>query len=190
MATPPEPIVTPPTGGAGTQLNEHGYPDATPVADMATEHQAAYWKHFARKHEARANAAPTADELEALRTAAAELATRKAFELTETQRAQAEKDAAETARITAERERDTARTDLLRLTVAADKGLTTAQAGRLQGSTKEELEADADALKAMFGTTAPVGPQRPVHQHGGSAPRPSTSVSDGEARYKAQHGTN
>ncbi|HEY9522557.1 MAG TPA: hypothetical protein VIR33_04910 [Thermopolyspora sp.] len=37
-----------------------------------------------------------------------------------------------------------------RLEVAAAKGLTPAQAARLQGSTREELEADADQLRALF----------------------------------------
>lgn len=39
----------------------------------------------------------------------------------------------------------------LRLRVASAKGLTEAQAKRLQGSTKEELEADADDLLETFG---------------------------------------
>ncbi len=38
----------------------------------------------------------------------------------------------------------------LRLEVAAEKGLTPAQAKRLVGATKEELEADADELLASF----------------------------------------
>lgn len=43
------------SGGAGTEsaLNEYGYPDKTPVAEMPTDQQAAYWKHQARKHEDR-----------------------------------------------------------------------------------------------------------------------------------------
>lgn len=39
-----------------------------------------------------------------------------------------------------------------RLEVAIDKGLTAAQAKRLVGSTKEELEADADELLETFGS--------------------------------------
>lgn len=38
---------------ADPTLNEHGYPDKTPVADMPAEQQAAYWKHQSRKHEDR-----------------------------------------------------------------------------------------------------------------------------------------
>jgi hypothetical protein len=48
---------------------------------------------------------------------------------------------------------------LLRLEVAADKGLPSELAARLQGSTAKELAADADKLLALFeakGTTAPV----------------------------------
>jgi hypothetical protein len=37
-----------------------------------------------------------------------------------------------------------------KLEVAAAKGLTPAQAARLQGSTREELDADADQLKELF----------------------------------------
>lgn len=49
-------------------------------------------------------------------------------------------------------ERAVAETEVraLRLEVAAEKGLTPAQAKRLVGSTREELEADADELVATF----------------------------------------
>lgn len=55
------------------------------------------------------------------------------------------------ARAAAEKERDEARSEALRLTVAFEKGLTPAQAKRLTGSTREELEADADELLDLFG---------------------------------------
>lgn len=42
---------------ASPTLNEHGFPDATPVAEMTQEQQTAYWRHKARKHEK--NAKPT-----------------------------------------------------------------------------------------------------------------------------------
>ncbi|MFD9205977.1 hypothetical protein ACFVZM_06815 [Streptomyces sioyaensis] len=183
----------PATGGGGNapKLNEHGFPDATPVVDMAPEHQAAYWKHHARKHEQRANAAPDAAELETLRSAAAELAERKKAELTDAERIQAEKTAADDARTVAERERDEARAELLRVRVAADKGLTVEQAARLRGSTKEELEADADELKKLFTPSAGDGNQGGAHRSGGargsdvggSAP----SVSTGEELYRQRN---
>jgi hypothetical protein len=52
----------------------------------------------------------------------------------------------------------------LRLEVAAEKGLTAAQAAWLSGSTKEEIAAKADELKAAFPTTAPAA--------GGTSPIP------------------
>lgn len=50
----------------------------------------------------------------------------------------------------AEQRAATAEARAMRLEVAHDKGLTSAQANRLVGSTKEELEADADELLAQF----------------------------------------
>lgn len=51
----------------------------------------------------------------------------------------------------AEKDRDKAQGDLLRVTVGIEKGLTPKQAARLQGSTKEEIEADADEILETFG---------------------------------------
>ena len=181
-------------GNQGPQLNEHGYPDATPVADMAPEQAAAYWKHQSRKHEARANAVPTATELETLRAAAAELATRKAAEMSETQRLQAEADTAKAEAAQAKADAVKAAADVLRLSVAASKSLTPEQAARLQGSTREELEADADALKALFapagtgngtGTAPRSGGNRGNDVNGG---KPTTAT--GAELYRARHGKN
>ncbi len=86
----------------------------------------------------------------------------------------------------AERRADEAESRILRLEVAAAKGLTPAQAKRLVGGTKEELEADADELVATFGPpkggdtggdkedeqvrrTDPTGRPRP-HLEGGGDP--------------------
>ncbi|WP_228973391.1 hypothetical protein [Streptomyces sp. DH12] len=188
MSTPPEPV-TPPAPQT-PQVNEHGYPDNTPTADMTPEHQVAYWKHHARKHEAAAKSAPDAAELERLRAAEAELATRKAAEMTDAQRIQAEKDAAEAARQAAERERDEARAETLRIRVAADKGLTPAQAERLRGSTKEELEADAEALLTAFGVVQGGTPTPPPRVGGprGNDVKPTTTVTAGAERYRQKHG--
>ncbi|MFJ3248314.1 hypothetical protein [Streptomyces sp. NPDC086782] len=181
-------------GGGGSSVNEHGYPDATPVADMTSEHQVAYWKHHARKHEAAAKAAPDAAELERLRAADAELATRKAADLTETERLQKERDDAAAEAATAKAERDAAARKALVLEIAADKGLTAAQAARLQGSTKEELEADADALKALFGATGNDGQggnSGGSSRSGGSRGSDvggTTTVTAGAERYRQKHG--
>jgi hypothetical protein len=180
-------------GGGGPQVNEHGYPDNTPTADMTPEHQAAYWKHHARKHEQRANAAPDAVELERLRAAEAELNTRKAADLTETQRLQAEKDAAEAARVAAEAARDAAVAAALRVQVAAEKGLSPAQADRLRGSTKEELEADAEALKAAFGPPQGGGhgaANRSGGPRGSDAGGGAKTTATGAELYRQRHGKN
>lgn len=175
-------------GGGGTSVNEHGYPDATPVAEMAVEHQAAYWKHHARKHEAAVKAGPDAAELERLRAADAELKNRQAADLSETERLQKERDDALAAAETARAEAATATAASLRMQVAADKGLTTAQAARLQGSTKEELEADADALVALFPATQGTPPPLRAGGPRGGDVGGSSTVASGAERYRAKHG--
>ncbi|MGW2950791.1 hypothetical protein [Streptomyces eurythermus] len=178
-------------GGGGTAVNEHGYPDGKPVAEMEPAHQVAYWKHHARKHEQRANSAPDAAELERLRAAEAELAQRKAADMTETERLQAAADAAKAEAEAAKAVAATATAELLRTRVAADKQLTPAQATWLQGSTKEELEASADRLLADFGASGGDGGSGGAHRSGG--PRggdvgAAKSVSAGADRYRAKHG--
>ncbi|MEV4939552.1 hypothetical protein [Streptomyces zaomyceticus] len=179
-------------GGNTPQVNEHGYPDNTPTADMSPEHQVAYWKHHARKHEQRANAGPDEAELTRLRARDAALKAVEDEQLTETQRIQAEKDAADAARMAAETARDAALADALRIRVAAEKGLTPAQAERLRGSTKEELEADADALKELFGSPAPHNNPNPgAHRSGGNRGPDvggSKTTESGAERYRQRHG--
>lgn len=94
------------------------------------------WKAEARKHEARAkeNAA-----------AAAKLA-----ELEEAQKTESQKltDRA----VAAEKERDAARLDALRVRVGAAKNLPADMIDRLRGDTEDELSADADRLAAHLKT--------------------------------------
>jgi len=96
-----------------------------------------------------------------------------------------EKLAAELEQIKAEAAQE--RLGRLRLEVATSKGLTAQQAARLQGSTPEELEADADALLALFPTT----PDAPQGRRGDPAQgaRPggtSGGIQSGAARYEAR----
>ncbi|WP_030962695.1 hypothetical protein [Streptomyces sp. NRRL S-378] len=180
-------------GGGAPAVNEHGYPDATPIASMSVEHQLAYWKHQSRKHEAAVKASPDAAELERLRAADAELTTRKTAELTETQRLQAEKDAAEAARAAAEATAATATAELLRTKVAASKQLTPAQAAWLQGSTQEELEASADRLLADFGTPQggnQGGNVRSGGPRGSDAGGGAKTTATGAELYRLRHGKN
>ncbi|WP_413600842.1 hypothetical protein [Curtobacterium sp. Curtsp57] len=64
-----------------------GFPANTPVAEMTQEQQLAYWKHQSRKHERRADERKDYDQL---RAAADELATLKAANQTEAEKALAE----------------------------------------------------------------------------------------------------
>lgn len=61
----------------------------------------------------------------------------------------------------AEKKAQEAELRALRLEVAADKGLKPAQAKRLVGTTKEELEADADELLETFGQANDDGKGKP-----------------------------
>ncbi|OSC76557.1 hypothetical protein B5180_01910 [Streptomyces sp. BF-3] len=174
-------------GGGAPQLNEHGYPDNTPWRDMSPEHSSAYWRHHSQKWEATAKAAPDSTELERLRAADEELKKRQAADLTETERITAEKATAEAAAATARAEADAAVRKALLLEVAMSKSLTPAQAARLQGSTKEELEADADALLKDF---APVGGST-THRVGGdrgSDVGNAGGVTSGAERFRQKHG--
>lgn len=51
----------------GPALNEHGFPDKTPVKDMTEGQQAAYWRHQARKHEDRVKGMADYDAIRAER---------------------------------------------------------------------------------------------------------------------------
>lgn len=64
-------------------------------------------------------------------------------------KSEVEKLRGQVAQLTKDAEAATARAD--RFEVAAEKGLTPAQARRLVGSTREELEADADAMRSELG---------------------------------------
>lgn len=79
--------------------------------------------------------------------------------------------------------------DNLRLQVALEKGLTGDRAeliARLQGSTKEELAADADKLLALLAPGAPAEPQppRPNPAQGASATGPGGTPQLSEADVK------
>ncbi|GAA1064664.1 hypothetical protein [Streptomyces asiaticus] len=184
-------------GGNTPTVNEHGFPDNTPVAEMEPTHQAAYWKHHARKHEARANAAPDADELKRLRERDELLKQRETADMSDADRLKAEADAARAEADAAKAAAATATAELLRVQVASAKSLTPAQAAWLQGSTKEELEASADKLLADFGGTGQGG----SNNGGGSGaraggPRGSdvgdtkTTTATGAELYRQRHGKN
>lgn len=84
--------------------------------------------------------------------------------------------------------RERSEAESLRLRVATAKGLTEAQARRLQGSTQEELEADADDLIKSFGgkkddsDAKPSGRNREALKPGASNEDDDTEVSAEEAQ--------
>lgn len=78
---------------------------------------------------------------------------------------------------------------LLRYEVAADKGLDLAAAKRLQGSTREEIEADAADWIARWGSGAGSGQTPPPDP--GQGPRPNqkeSSFAQGTERARARFG--
>lgn len=109
-------------------------PDDTSDDAVDWKAEAEKWKALSRKHEGQAKA--NAD------------AAKKLSEIEESDKSEAQKAADKAAK--AEKRAEEAELRALRLEVAADKGLTPAQARRLMGSTKEELDADADDLLASF----------------------------------------
>jgi DNA-binding helix-hairpin-helix protein with protein kinase domain len=81
---PPDPAPAPPAPPAPPAEPATGFPADTPVAEMTTEQQAAYWKDKARKHEARANARGDYDDIKAK---AAELDKIREQQMSETEKA-------------------------------------------------------------------------------------------------------
>lgn len=117
--------------------------ETTPEVDYQAE--AEKWKALAKKHETRAKAnadkAKRLDDLEESSKSELEKATARA-------------EAAEKALTEARSESD-------RAAVALSKGLTPTQAKRLVGSTREELEADADDLLADLKADKATPPSAP-----------------------------
>lgn len=76
----------------------------------------------------------------------------------------------------AEAKKERARAD--RLEVAMEKGLTPAQAKRLQGETKEDLEADADEILELFGGPK-AGDEDEDEDEGRTAPKSKVRLTNG-----------
>lgn len=97
-----------------------------------------------------------------------------------------EKLAAELEQLKAENQQE--RLGRIRLEVATAKGLTPAQAARLQGTTTEELEADAKALLELFPQTTPDAPKGPRGDPAQGARPGGTSggIQSGAAKYEAR----
>jgi hypothetical protein len=126
-----------------------------------------FWKSKAREQEKRAK--DNAD------------AARRLAEIEEASKTEAQKAADRLA--TAEKSAADATAALARLEVALDKGLTPSQAKRLVGTTREELEADADELLKDIGDAARPRAPKPDPTQGRA---PSTTPLDPRAADIAQ----
>lgn len=112
-----------------------------------------------------------------LKAQAAKLAEIEDAQKTEQQRLTERADQEAQARSAAEQRAQELEVQLLRQKVAIAKGLTPAQAGRLQGSSEEEIAADADELLAAFTAASPQTPARtPVAQLQPGAIPPGSAV--------------
>lgn len=173
----------------GPKLNEHGFPDQTPVKDMATEHQVAYWKHQARKHEERASRAADYDAVKAERDAL------KAKAQSPDERAAAEKLANERSAGKAE-----ATAELAPKLVAAE--IKAAAAGRITAETLAALtagidatkfltpsgEVDADKVQQLVDGLAPKDDKKwPDTGQGRRQQQKATGLSAGRDLYAARH---
>jgi hypothetical protein len=83
---------------------------------------------------------------------------------------------------------DGAELKALKYEVAADKGIDLKLAGRLNGSTKAELEADADNLKALLGAK-PGSPKPDSSQGKGGDGVKATGVAAGRDLFRDTHPT-
>lgn len=138
-------------GGGGSSSDDDGDDDEGDVtegrkapADMTPEEQARFYKRQMRQLDRKLKTAPRSDEVEELRKAKAELDQIKQSQLSDSEKAVARAE-------TAEKKLAELEPKLLRLEVAYEKGLPSKLAKRLTGSTRAELEADADDLLEEFG---------------------------------------
>lgn len=124
------------------EVGPDGYPLDTPVADMAPEEQAAYWRSQAKKHEktSKAFGKYTPAEVKAMASRLAEI---EDSSKTEEERL-AERIAA------AEQRAQSAEGRYARLMAAASHDIPADLMDYIGGSTEEEIEASAEALGAAL----------------------------------------
>lgn len=123
----------------------------TPDTPPDTGDEAAKWKALAKKHE---------NEAKKLR--------KERDDLDNAGKSELEK-AADRA-TDAEKRASASEARALRLEIAAEKGLSAKQAGRLVGESREDLEADADSLLEEFGGKPTPGGRPTENLRGGNEP--------------------
>lgn len=117
-----------------------------------------------------------------LKAAADELAKIKDGEKTELQRLQDQFATESQARQEAESKALAAELERTKISIAAAKGIPITSAGRLTGTTAEEIEADADKFLADFGPKTPL----PNPQQGNGGGGQARSVEAGAAMFAAR----
>lgn len=136
---------------------------AEPEFKVKNEDGTDNWQELARKWERQAKKnADAAREVEMLRPKAQQFDALEAASKTDLERAQAQADALQQELATTQRQ-------ALIASVALDKGLPANLARRLQGESREDLEADADELMSQFGTTSTTRAPAPDRSQGSSA---------------------
>lgn len=169
-------------------VNEHGFPDKTPVKDMSDAQQAAYWRHQSRKHEDRVKSMGDYDALKAERDdlkAKHQTADEKALEAAKKEALEAGA-ASERAKIAP------------RLVAAEFKS---ANAGRIPADRLSAIldgldpakfltsagEVDADKVQQYVDGIAPAGGKWPDMGQGRRQQQKAAGVEAGRALFDARH---
>ncbi|WP_102508109.1 hypothetical protein [Sanguibacter massiliensis] len=175
--------------GGEPKVNEHGFPDATPVKDMTEGQQAAYWKHQARKHEDRVKTMSDYETLKAERDAL------KAKHLTDDEKAL---DAATTS--AAEKARAEVRSEYAARLVTAE--FRAANSGRIPADKLAAVldgieptkfltadgEVDTDKVQTFVDGIAPAKSEKwPDMGQGRRSQGDSKSVAAGRDLYSSRH---
>lgn len=156
---------------------DRSFPQGTPLEQMTTEQQVAYWRHHARKHEQRAAQAPTAEQLAELQAKAARLDEVERAQMSELEKATA-KIADLEAKVTA------AGLTEMRRQACRDAGLPESDHVFLSGATTAAAAKEmAEQLKQR---SAPTGA---THDQGVRRTAPTSGREQGLAEAQRRFGT-
>jgi alanyl-tRNA synthetase len=194
---PPDPAPAPPAPPAAPVEPATGFPADTPVAEMTTEQQAAYWKHQSRKHEERAR---SREDYDAVKAKAAELDRIKAEQMTEQEKAvtKAREEALAEGKRQAMTDLATKYTRAMLDTALTSRGKSPEQVNTLLRHVNFESyvangEPDTDAIAAYADSIAgPVtggGQGRADHGQGARGQQgKATGLEAGAAMFRERHG--
>jgi DNA-binding helix-hairpin-helix protein with protein kinase domain len=193
---PPDPAPAPPDAPPAEPAT--GFPADTPVAEMTTEQQAAYWKHQSRKHEERAR---SREDYDAVKAKAAELDKIREQQMSEQEKAvnKAREEALAEGKRQAMTDLSTKYTRAMLETALTTRGRTQEQVETLLRHVNFESyvangEPDTDAIAAYADSIA--GPvtgggqgRGPDHGQGNRGPQgKATGLDAGAAMFRERHG--